>query len=65
MTATNNASTQNTTTNGNTNGSAVGASRTPRPLTAVDAIGKISKILDQLSPNDRKRVLDFVTTTNE
>ena len=63
MTATNTASTQNTTTNGNaTNGA---ASRAPRPLTAVDAIGKISKILDQLSPNDRKRVLDFVTATNE
>ena len=63
MTATNTSAQNSTTTNGSA--AAGTASRTPRPPTAVDAISKISKILDQLSPNDRKRVLDFVTTTNE
>lgn len=56
-TATNN---QGTT---NTNGS---NGKKARPaMTPVDAISKISKILDQLSPNDRKRVLAFVSETGE
>lgn len=58
MTAT--ATNQGTTnTNGSTNG------RTRVALTPVDAISKISKILDQLSPNDRKRVLAFVNESSE
>ncbi len=30
--------------------------------TAVEAIGKVGKILDQLSPADRARVLAFLNT---
>lgn len=33
--------------------------------TAVDAISKISKILDMLSDGDRKRVLAFINASNE
>jgi hypothetical protein len=44
-------------TNGNTNGN---AKREVKPLTPLDAVAKISKILKQLSATDRKRVLDFV-----
>jgi hypothetical protein len=33
--------------------------------TAIEAITKIGKILDQLSPSDRKRVLAFVNESNE
>lgn len=55
-TATNNQGTTNT--SGSTG-------RTRAVMTPVDAISKISKILDQLSPNDRKRVLAFVTETSE
>ena len=44
----------------NTNGSTDGKS--PRAaVTPIEAAGKISKILDQLSPADRKRVLAFVS----
>jgi hypothetical protein len=43
--------------NGSTNGK---AKREAVPLTPIDAVAKISKILKQLSPADRKRVLDFV-----
>jgi hypothetical protein len=32
--------------------------------TAIEAITKIGKILDQLSPADRKRVLAFVNESN-
>ncbi len=32
-----------------------------RGLTAVEAIKKITKVLDQLTPSDRKRVLAFVS----
>jgi len=56
-TTTNNQGTTNT--NGSSNG------RTRAVMTPVDAISKISKILDQLSPNDRKRVLAFVNETSE
>ena len=45
-----------TSTNGNTNGRSPRAAATP-----IEAAGKISKILDQLSPADRKRVLAFVS----
>lgn len=52
-----------------TNGSASGkAKREAAPLTPIDAVAKISRILKQLSPADRKRVLDFVddrVTNNE
>jgi hypothetical protein len=34
-------------------------------VTPVDAISRISKILNQLSPNDRKRVLAFVNESSE
>jgi hypothetical protein len=54
-TATNQGPMNNTNgTNGTTSG------RTRAAMTPVDAISKISKILDQLSLNDRKRVLAFV-----
>ncbi len=33
--------------------------------TAIEAITKISKILDQLSASDRKRVLAFINESNE
>jgi hypothetical protein len=56
-TATNNQGTTNT--NGSTNG------KPKAVMTPVDAIGKISKILDQLSAVDRKRVLAFVSETSE
>lgn len=42
-------------TNGSTNGKSA-----PAPMTPIDAVAKISKILKQLSPADRRRVLDFV-----
>lgn len=58
MTAT---TTQNT--NGNTNGN--GTTRTPRAMTAPEAIGKINKILEQLSPADQKRVMAFFNATTE
>ena len=57
-TATSNANTQ-TNTNGSTN------SKTARPPTAVEAISKVSKILDQLSEGDRKRVMAFLNASNE
>ena len=31
-----------------------------KPLTAIEAVAKITKILNQLTPLDRKRVLAFV-----
>ena len=46
-------------TEGNTNGK-----RTREAPTAIEAISKIGKILDQLSPADRKRVLAFVNESN-
>ena len=62
-TATNNQGTTNTNTNGSANGSANGKTRAA--MTPVDAISKISKILDQLGPADRKRVLAFVNESGE
>ena len=56
-TATNNQGTTNT--NGNTNGNTNAKAKSRPVMTAVDAIGKIGKILDQLTPIDRKRVLAF------
>lgn len=46
------------TTNGN-------GKREAKVLTAAEAITKITKILDQLSPLDQKRVLAFINTTSE
>lgn len=59
-----------TTTNSSTNGSANGKTKAAAPMTPIDAVAKISRILKQLSPADRKRVLDFVddrstSTTSE
>lgn len=51
--------TQNTSTSSNGNG------KTRAPITAVDAISKISRVLDQLSEGDRKRVLAFINASNE
>ncbi len=51
--------TQTTTTNGN--GDSTKQTKIP---TAIEAITKITKILDQLSPTDRKRVLAFVNESN-
>lgn len=60
-TATNNQGTNN----GNSNGNTGNAAKTKAVMTPVDAISKISKILDQLTPVDRKRVLAFVSETSE
>jgi hypothetical protein len=58
-TATNNPGSP-TNTNGIPNGKSARA-----PMTPIDAAGKISKILDQLSSSDRKRVLAFVSENVE
>lgn len=60
MTATSN----HTNTNGtsNNNGS---TGKTARVLTAPEAIGKINKILEQLSAGDQKRVMAFFNATAE
>ncbi len=39
--------------------------REVKVVTPVEAITKISKILDQLSPADRRRVLAFVSASGE
>jgi hypothetical protein len=53
---------QTTTTPGSsTNGN---GKREVKPPTAIEAITKITKILDQLTPPDRKRVLAFVNESN-
>ena len=41
-----------------------GSKREAKVPTAIEAITKITKILDQLSPTDRKRVLAFVNESN-
>jgi hypothetical protein len=66
---TTNANTGNTntnTTNGNssTEGNGKGK-RDPKPPTAIEAAAKIGKILEQLTPTDRKRVLAFVNESDE
>lgn len=58
MTATNN----QTTTNGNTT---TNGGKAPRQMTAPEAIGKINKILEQLSAADQKRVMAFFNATTE
>ena len=52
-----------TTTNETTNTN--GDNNPPRQLTAIAAIQKITKLLDQLSPSDRKRVLAFINVGGE
>ena len=37
----------------------------PKVLTPIDVLAKINKILEQLSPTDRKRVLAFLNESNE
>lgn len=54
--------TQTTNTETSTSGNGKGEAKA-KVLTAVDAITKISKILDQLSAVDRKRVLAFVNAS--
>lgn len=56
--------TTNQTTNGNTNGNG-STTRTPRAMTAPEAIGKINKILEHLSPADQKRVMAFFNAATE
>lgn len=64
MTATTNQTTNgNTTTNGN-NGSTE-KTKAPRQMTAPEAIGKINKILEQLTAGDQKRVMAFFNATTE
>jgi hypothetical protein len=60
--STNTTTATTTTSNGNGTGK---ATREAKPLTAIDAISKITKILDQLSTPDRKRVLAFVNESSE
>lgn len=53
------------TTPPNGNGTSTnGTGKAPKTLTAIDAVSKISKILNQLTPPDRKRVLAFVNESN-
>lgn len=59
-----NTNTQNTNNGTPGNGSAA-PTKQPKAMTAVDAIKKIGTILDQLSPNDKKRVLAFVNDENQ
>jgi hypothetical protein len=54
---------QTTTTTTDTDASGNGKKREPKALTAVVAIKKITDILDQLSPLDRKRTLAFVNAS--
>jgi hypothetical protein len=58
-----------TTTTTETNGTTTAANgkgkRDPKPLTAADAIVRISKMLEQLTPLDQKRVLAFINVSNE
>lgn len=49
-------------TNTNTNGN---GTKTPRAMTAPDAISKINKILEQLSASDQKRVMAFFNVPTE
>jgi len=56
------ATTTQTNTNGNGNSS---TGKTPRAMTAPEAIGKINKILEQLSAGDQKRVMAFFNATTE
>jgi len=62
-TATSNANTQ-TNTDTQTNGNA-SAGKTAREMKASEAIGKITKILDQLSAGDQKRVMAFFNVPTE
>ena len=57
------AQTTPTTTNASTGNGR--APREPKVLTAIDAISRIGKLLEQLSPSDRKRVLAFVNESND
>jgi hypothetical protein len=62
---TTNANTSNT-NNGNTSTEGNGkGKRDPKPPTAIEAAAKIGKILEQLTPTDRKRVLAFVNESDE
>lgn len=47
-----------------TSGSSTNGRRERSAPTAIEAITKIGKILDQLSAPDRKRVLAFVNESN-
>ena len=62
---TNNNTNQNQNNNGTTGNGNGSAAPTKKAMTAIDAIKKIGTILDQLSPNDRKRVLAFVNDENQ
>jgi hypothetical protein len=53
-----------TTATTTTTSSPDGNGKQAKVTTAIEAITKISKILDQLSPTDRKRVLAFVNESN-
>ncbi len=55
--------TTTSTTASSTNGNGT-AKREVKVLTPIDAVTRISKILNQLSPTDRKRVLAFVNESN-
>ena len=57
MAATTTGTDSSTTPNGSSNGKT-------KALTAIEAITKITKILDQLTEPDRKRVLTFVNESN-
>ena len=59
------AQTTPTTTNASTANGNGRAPREPKVLTAIDAISRIGKLLEQLSPSDRKRVLAFVNESND
>jgi len=58
------AQTQATSTTGSTDGNGDSKQREAKIVTPIEAITKITKILDQLSQTDRKRVLAFVNESN-
>ena len=58
------AQTQATTTTPTPTTNGTGNGKQAKVPTAIEAITKITKILDQLSPTDRKRVLAFVNESN-
>lgn len=55
----------NTTTTPDSSTAGSNGKRETKAPTAIEAITKITKILDQLTSADRKRVLIFVNESNE
>lgn len=52
--------TSNGTNGTNTDGTSADKKRDPKPMTTIEAVSKIKRILDQLTHAEQKRVLAFV-----